>query len=167
MSNSINYSASSSATASSNRRRTENRGYQCEVCGKVLSRCDNLKNHMRMHTGEKPFSCKYCGRKFKWPSGLRNHEDIHVVNMLRSREAQNSATRAEKEHGLLSKTKTLHPESKSKKNYSEDAHANKKKTRRSSSSHSSRSDSLTTSVLPLLMNDEPLPADKMDTIEEF
>lgn len=50
----------------------------CNLCGKVLSRGDKLKNHMRIHTNNFPFHCATCGQGFLRSEGLRIHTRIHT-----------------------------------------------------------------------------------------
>ena len=37
---------------------------QCEVCGKACSQTQDLKKHMRIHSGEKPYQCHICAKTF-------------------------------------------------------------------------------------------------------
>ncbi len=37
---------------------------QCGVCGKIMSRMDALRRHVKIHIGEKPHVCSHCGWSF-------------------------------------------------------------------------------------------------------
>ena len=50
----------------------------CNICGKVLSRGDKLKNHIRTHTNNFPYHCDSCGQGFLRSEGLRVHTRIHT-----------------------------------------------------------------------------------------
>ena len=51
--------------------------HACVVCGKVLKNAFNLKEHMRVHTGDKPFLCDACPMRFARSVDLRNHQFVH------------------------------------------------------------------------------------------
>ncbi|XP_065169282.1 zinc finger protein 383-like isoform X2 [Atheta coriaria] len=52
------------------------RRIQCKVCH-TFHRADNLKAHMRIHTGEKPYKCKLCDASFTQWSSLKYHTEAH------------------------------------------------------------------------------------------
>jgi len=60
-----------------NSKKMEDKGYLCEVCGKVYTRKYGLKIHMRIHTGFKPLRCKYCPKTFGDPSNMGKHMRLH------------------------------------------------------------------------------------------
>ena len=51
----------------------------CQICHKVLSSRQNLKQHLNTHTGEKPFKCKFpgCKSEYKHASQLSCHKLLH------------------------------------------------------------------------------------------
>lgn len=48
------------------------------VCNKAFSQSTNLRQHMRIHTGERPYMCGECGRSFTHSSNLALHRNSHT-----------------------------------------------------------------------------------------
>jgi hypothetical protein len=55
--------------------------FRCEYedCNKIFPKEMNLKDHMRIHTGDKPYMCKYhdCDKAFAQYGNLKKHQKVH------------------------------------------------------------------------------------------
>lgn len=60
------------------RQKENNNKFSCPFCGKCVRSKENLKLHIRKHTGERPFVCLFCGRAFGGKSDLTRHLRIHT-----------------------------------------------------------------------------------------
>lgn len=58
------------------------RRFACQFCGKCVRSKENLKLHVRKHTGERPFVCLFCGRAFGGKSDLTRHLRIHTGEVI-------------------------------------------------------------------------------------
>ena len=56
----------------------EKAGLSCNECGRVFTRPDNLKRHVKsIHSREKLFSCQECGKSFATKDKLTRHGKVH------------------------------------------------------------------------------------------
>lgn len=51
--------------------------FQCNECGKILSKLSSYKYHMNLHSDTPRFECKYCDEKFKTKNAYEGHMTIH------------------------------------------------------------------------------------------
>ncbi|XP_052228058.1 histone-lysine N-methyltransferase PRDM9-like isoform X6 [Dreissena polymorpha] len=61
---------------------TGERLYKCEVCGHACNRSGNLKKHMSIHTGERLYKCEVCGYACNQSGDLKSHMRIHTGERL-------------------------------------------------------------------------------------
>ncbi|XP_060943470.1 zinc finger and SCAN domain-containing protein 2-like [Limanda limanda] len=52
--------------------------YRCTECNRDFNRLENLKTHLRIHTGERPFTCSVCSKCFRHSGALTRHFRIHT-----------------------------------------------------------------------------------------
>ncbi|XP_028824284.1 early growth response protein 2-like [Denticeps clupeoides] len=63
---------------------TGQKPFPCPVCLRRFSRTDHLTTHMRTHTGEKPFPCGACGRRFARSDERKRHMRVHLRQLNRA-----------------------------------------------------------------------------------
>ncbi|KAM8878336.1 uncharacterized protein AB9W97_014231 [Spinachia spinachia] len=52
--------------------------FRCTVCHREFNRMENLKTHLRIHTGERPYTCTVCSKSFRHSGALTRHFRIHT-----------------------------------------------------------------------------------------
>ena len=48
----------------------------CETCGRAFAQGQQLRTHLRVHTGETPFECERCHKKFKFHATRNSHKCV-------------------------------------------------------------------------------------------
>ena len=57
--------------------RLRNGQVTCAFCLRRFWSAEDLRRHMRTHSGERPFSCRHCGRRFTLKHSMLRHQRKH------------------------------------------------------------------------------------------
>ena len=57
---------------------TGEKPYACNFCQKKFARQFTLNTHLRVHTGEKPYPCEVCSKRFSQQGELKKHLRVHT-----------------------------------------------------------------------------------------
>ena len=47
--------------------------FHCDYCGKISRHKNDLRKHVRIHTGEKPYKCTICGEGYAQSQQVKKH----------------------------------------------------------------------------------------------
>ncbi|GAB1601358.1 uncharacterized protein LOC115217058 [Argonauta hians] len=78
--------------------------HKCQFCAKLFSSANNLRRHVRIHTGEKPFACRVCQRKFAQSSTRSKHEKTAHRELMSKLHPSRSLNSSSHPAALLSKS---------------------------------------------------------------
>lgn len=56
----------------------------CDICGKVFSRTDALKNHRLIHSNNAPHQCQSCGKQFRDRKNLQVCDHVCIIPSVSS-----------------------------------------------------------------------------------
>jgi len=60
---------------------SDEKPHVCPHCGSGFKSSENLRIHIRMHTGEKPYTCNQCQYASADPSNFKKHQKCHLAKI--------------------------------------------------------------------------------------
>ena len=54
---------------------TEDKQYECKLCGKICNQKNNMRNHVETHVDGISYKCEFCGKNFR----TRNSQRVHIT----------------------------------------------------------------------------------------